>query len=199
MHADTAEFGGSAGEFDCVDDETLSKIRSMIRVLRVAVLVSMLATPCVGRTAEAPVAMMPVDACIAVAADAFGIDALPLKILHRTEAGREGLAQANDDGSVDLGPMQINSVHLGEFARFGIDYEDLRDNRGCANVLAAAYLFKRHLVAERGDVAMAIADYHSRNPRLALRYLGLVQQAIAAERRDLARHASAASTGDPPP
>jgi hypothetical protein len=141
------------------------------------------------QAAEAAPAAPPVDACIVEAARAFAIDALPLRVLHRTEAGRVGLAQPNDDGSVDLGPMQVNSVHLAEFARFGIGYEDLRDNRGCANVLAAAYLFKRHLVAERGDVAMAIADYHSRNPSHALRYLERVQQAIAAERRDLARRA----------
>lgn len=149
--------------------------------------VAALATSHAGRAAEATAVAPPVEACIVEAAQAFAIDALPLRVLQRTEAGRVGLAQPNDDGSVDLGPMQVNSVHLAEFARFGIGYDDLRDNRGCANVLAAAYLFKRHLVAEHGDVAMAMADYHSRNPRHALRYLERVQQAIAAERQALQR------------
>lgn len=148
--------------------------------------------------AEAPAATRAVDACIAFAAETFALDPLPLRVLRRTEAGQIGTVATNDDGSVDLGPMQINSVHLPELARFGIGYEDLRDNRGCANVLAAAYLFKRHLVAEHGDVAMALADYHSRNPRLAAHFLGLVQQAIAAERRELARRAAAASAGPSP-
>lgn len=147
--------------------------------------------PCLGRASEAGSVEPTVDACIALAARAFALDPLPLRILRRTEAGQVGTEARNDDGSVDLGPMQINSVHLPEFARFGLGYADLRDNRGCANVLAAAYLFKRHLVAERGNVAMAIADYHSRDPRHALRYLGLVQQAIAAERRSLARRSAA--------
>ena len=116
--------------------------------------------------------------CIDRVSATFGIDALPLELLREVEGGQAGTVRRNRDGSEDLGPMQVNSVHLPMLAAFGITREDLRDNRGCRNVLAATLLYLRHLRASRGDPARAIARYHSATPRHARRYLMRIQAAI---------------------
>jgi hypothetical protein len=122
-----------------------------------------------------------VDTCIDLAAKAYKIDPLPLHVIRKVEAGQPGTVSRNDNGTADLGPMQINSIHLKTFSAFGITYADLRDNADCKNVWAAAFLYRKHLNALDGDVVRAIAQYHSRTPRFAYRYLGLVKKVIDRE------------------
>lgn len=122
-----------------------------------------------------------VERCIDLAAKAYKIDPLALHVIRKVEAGQPGTVSRNDNGTDDLGPMQINTIHLDTFRGFGITYEDLRDNNDCKNVWAAAYLYKRHLKAQQGNVAKAIAYYHSRTPKFATRYLGLVKGVIDKE------------------
>lgn len=124
-----------------------------------------------------------VDTCIELAAKAYKIDPLPLQVIRKVEAGQPGTVSRNDNGTEDLGPMQINTIHLETFKGFGISYADLRDNTDCKNVWAAAFLYRKHLNAQGGNVAMAIAYYHSRTPKFAYRYLGLVKSVIDKEIR----------------
>lgn len=73
----------------------------------------------------------------------------------------------NADGSVDLGAFQINSVHLPELARYGIDRAALSDGCVCADVAAWHY---RRQVDMLGDGWQAVGAYHSRTPARAAWY-----------------------------
>lgn len=120
-----------------------------------------------------------VDQCIGVVANMYQIDPLPIYLLRDVEGGWEGAVRKNDNGTEDLGPMQVNSIHLAEFARYGISREDIRDNVGCRNVFVAVSLYVRHLHASEGNAAKAIARYHSKSPAYASVYLRKIANAIA--------------------
>ncbi|AVQ00268.1 transglycosylase (plasmid) [Ahniella affigens] len=128
-----------------------------------------------------------VDQCIVVVASMYEIDPLPIYLLRDVEGGWEGAVRKNDNGTEDLGPMQVNSIHLAEFGRYGISREDIRDNVACRNVFVAVSLYIRHLRASDGNAAKAIARYHSKSPAYASVYLRKIAAAIA--RRKQAKQA----------
>lgn len=140
-----------------------------------------------------------VHACIDRISARFAIEPLPLELLLEVEGGAVGSVRRNGDGSEDLGPMQVNTVHLPMFAALGISREDLRDNRDCRNVLAATLLYLRHLRDSGGDAARAIARYHSKTPRHALRYLLRVQGVIERRRAANGRMRSRRTDAIPAP
>lgn len=124
---------------------------------------------------------LPVGRCIDLVSAQFQIDPLPIHLLFEVEGGWAGAVRKNANGSEDLGPMQVNSIHLSEFAALGITREEIRDNTGCRNVFVAISLYLRHLQAADGNVAMAIARYHSKSATHASVYLGRIARII--ERR----------------
>lgn len=117
-----------------------------------------------------------VAACIDKAATAFGIDSLPLEILRDVEGGRPGLSSPNSNGTRDLGVMQINTTWLPQLATMGITEADVRDD-ACINVYVATYILVQEW-KRAGDVALAMARYHSPTPQYQARYLGRIQDAI---------------------
>ncbi len=64
----------------------------------------------------------------------------------------------NANGSIDVGAFQINSIHLPELARYGIDRAALADGCVCADVAAWHY---RRQIALQGDGWLAVGAYHS--------------------------------------
>lgn len=134
-----------------------------------------------GSAMDTALGELSVTDCVRVVSRQFDIDPLPIELLLEVEGGRVGTVRRNDNGSEDLGPMQINSIHLPDVALIGISRNDVRDNRRCRNVFAGVLLYVRHLDAAGGNPARALARYHSKTPRHALRYLGLIAGAI--ERR----------------
>jgi len=131
-----------------------------------------------GSAMDAARGELSVTDCVRVVSRQFDIDPLPIELLLDVEGGRVGTVRRNDNGSEDLGPMQINSIHLPELALIGISRDDIRDNRRCRNVFAGVLLYVRHLNAAGGNPARALARYHSKTPQHALRYLGLITRAI---------------------
>jgi hypothetical protein len=73
----------------------------------------------------------------------------------------------NADGSADLGAFQINSIHLPELARYGIDRTALAD--GCVGAEVAAWHYRRQ-VDRQGDGWQAVGAYHSRTSARAAWY-----------------------------
>ncbi|TXD57834.1 lytic transglycosylase domain-containing protein [Ralstonia sp. TCR112] len=67
----------------------------------------------------------------------------------------------NADGSVDIGQAQINSIHFGTLARYGVPRHALTD--ACVNVFVAAWLLKQKMV-RHGNTWRAIGAYHSETP-----------------------------------
>lgn len=60
------------------------------------------------------------EACIERAAAHYQAHPDLVRAVLRTEGGKVGQIRRNKNGTFDMGPMQVNSVHLPELARFGI-------------------------------------------------------------------------------
>ena len=73
----------------------------------------------------------------------------------------------NANGSIDLGAFQINSVHLSELRRYGIDRTALAD--GCVSAEVAAWHYRRQ-VERHGPSWQAVGAYHSQTPARAAWY-----------------------------
>ncbi len=85
------------------------------------------------------------------------------------------LIHMNSNGSLDIGMMGINSVHLrpeGELGKLGITMTHLKNE--CFNVLAGAYLLSLK-VAKYGNVWRAVGAYHSETPYFGAIYISKIQ------------------------
>jgi soluble lytic murein transglycosylase-like protein len=106
--------------------------------------------------------------CIADAATRHQVNAHVLRAIGWQESRLQPTALGhNADGSIDLGAFQINSVHLPELARYGIDRAALADGCVCADVAAWHY---RRQIDRQGDGWEAVGAYHSRTPARAAAY-----------------------------
>lgn len=119
--------------------------------------------------------------CVIDAARASGLPLAALIGILATENGKPGEAVQNDNGTFDLGPFQLNTIHVNELAAMGIAPEVvLRD--GCANAYAAAWLLRREYnrtAKNKGDIWQAIGAYHSRTPHRRDAYIVKVQSHLA--------------------
>jgi soluble lytic murein transglycosylase-like protein len=110
--------------------------------------------------------------CIADAAARHRVNAEVLRAIGWQESRLQPLALGrNADGSIDVGAFQINSVHLPELARYGIDRFALRD--GCVSADVAAWHYRRQIDLQ-GDTWLAVGAYHSRTPARATGYANRV-------------------------
>lgn len=73
----------------------------------------------------------------------------------------------NDNGSVDYGLMQINSVHLPTLSQYGISTGTLMEP--CKNVYIAAWHLRQKM-NKYGNTWQAVGAYHSETPSLRDRY-----------------------------
>lgn len=118
--------------------------------------------------------MRPLTAdCILDAARISGMPAAALFAILATEGGKTGEALSNKNGTWDMGPFQVNSVHLNELSAMGISPDAvLRDGR--VNVYAAAWLLRKEY-QRTGSLWRAIGAYHSRTPHRRDAYIRRVQ------------------------
>jgi hypothetical protein len=119
--------------------------------------------------------------CFSRAAERHGLDPLVLLAVLKVEGGRPGELALNTNGTVDLGPMSVNTVWLPVFAkRMGLPEAETRRRLaadGCANVAAAAFILKEK-IASTGSLWEGVAHFHSANPRLQGPYLTKVHAAF---------------------
>lgn len=129
------------------------------------------------RVTDAPRSLPNVQ-CFTHAAEGHGIDPLVLLAVLKVEGGRAGEVAINSNGSMDLGPMSINTVWLPVFAkRLDLSEEATMHhlaNDGCANAEAAAWILKQK-IDKKGSVWEGVAHFHSSNPRVQAPYLKKVQ------------------------
>ena len=118
--------------------------------------------------------MRPLTAdCILDAARISGMPVAALFAILATEGGKTGEALSNGNGTWDLGPFQVNSVHLNELSAMGISPEAvLRDGR--VNAYAAAWLLRKEY-QRTGSLWRAIGAYHSRTPHRRDAYIRRVK------------------------
>ena len=110
--------------------------------------------------------------CIDDAAARHRVNALVLRAIGWQESRLQPAALGrNADGSIDVGAFQINSVHLAELARYGIDRAALAD--GCVGAEVAAWHYRRQ-VERLGDGWQAVGAYHSRTGARAAWYANQV-------------------------
>lgn len=118
--------------------------------------------------------MRPLTAdCVLDAARVSGMPAAALFAILATEGGKIGEALSNKNGTWDVGPFQVNSVHLNELAAMGISPDAvLRDGR--VNAYAAAWLLRKEF-RRTGNLWQAIGAYHSRTPHRRDAYIRRVR------------------------
>jgi hypothetical protein len=134
--------------------------------------------------------------CLLAAAEAHRLPAAMLMVLLKVEGGRLGHVSQNDNDTLDIGPMQVNTIWVTKIAARwrttpAAAFLALRDNL-CANLEGGAWILARALAEAKDDFWGGVAIYHSHKPEHQGRYLRLV---LAATRRlqDQAGHAPPAT------
>lgn len=112
-------------------------------------------------------------ACLMLASQTYDVPPALLVGIYKAEGGKVGQEVHNENGSYDLGPMQINTVWMPELAeKWGISEvkarEIVRDDP-CTNVGVAAWILRNH-INETQDLAQALQHYHSKTPRYGTKY-----------------------------
>ena len=115
--------------------------------------------------------------CVLDSAIKRNIPANVLLAVGQHEAGKEGSAIRNTDGSLDFGRTGINSITVDdvmpEMKKYGVTREQvvyyLRYD-GCYNYDMAAYVLQKHLRNCNFDFWTCVARYHSKSPEPNKRY-----------------------------
>lgn len=110
--------------------------------------------------------------CLAAVAEQYEIHVDVLLALLIVEGGTVGKnSRSNGNGSYDIGPFQLNTIHLPDLAKLGVDEDDLR-NDGCLNAAVAGWHLRRVMtpqvmarVNDEQSYLQAIALYHSATPQ----------------------------------
>jgi len=138
-----------------------------------------------------------IEACIYAAASVYREPPAVLLILLNVEGGTLGAVSHNTNGTVDIGPMQVNQLWIPKLsAHWRADpestYEALRDNF-CANVEAGAWILRQGLDRAHGDFWGGVGYYHSYDPVYQNVYLrSVLTQALRLEQMAKAEPAAPA-------
>jgi len=124
--------------------------------------------------------------CLQQVSQKYGIHMDVFFAILMVEGGTVGQNnKGNTNGTYDIGPFQINSMHLPWLNDMGITETQLRNN-GCVNANVAAMLIQRSVMNERvlstitdgRTYLAALARYHSATPVHNERYAGLLANAF---------------------
>ena len=133
---------------------------------------------------DLPPAITPVTAaCVSYAAQAFGFNEDIQYAILIVEGGTAGkTSPPNKNNSFDIGPAQINSIHLPALKKAGITQEMLTNN-GCMNIYVQAHFIATAIntagpIRTEEDYLFAIARYHSKNKPVAALYVKKLQAAF---------------------
>ena len=84
------------------------------------------------------------------------------------EGGAVGLASANKNGTVDYGPMQINSIWLSKIRLYGYTQHQLQYDP-CVNVKVGAWILSQN-IANAATTWRGVGSYHSHTAILNQQY-----------------------------
>lgn len=122
--------------------------------------------------------------CLIDASRKFQIPLAVILTIMDVEKGMVGMASRNKNGTHDLGPMQINTVHLDILTRkFGVTHNDLQTN-GCLNVHVGTWRIASLLKETGGDLWEALGRYHSRTRYHKTKYQGYVSRSYKKLKND---------------
>lgn len=123
------------------------------------------------------------------AARTFGIDSALLKRIAIIESSLNPNAiNRNKNGTLDIGLMQINTIHLRRLSKIGVTETVLRDPE--VNIYVAALLLSSHI--RRGGYNLeSIGRYHSANPTYKSQWLKRLAMATIPEGKNTTQPLSA--------
>jgi hypothetical protein len=117
---------------------------------------------------------VPFAACMALIASLYNLPPRVLPSIHVVEGGQASTVHLNRDGSEDLGYMQVNTRWLPDLSNYsGLPVATVRQNlltRPCFNIAAAGLILRVYLDETKGNLMLAVGDYHSHTPQLNSAY-----------------------------
>jgi len=133
---------------------------------------------------------IPYVACMALVAGLYHLPPRVLPSIQAVEGGYSGRVSANQDGSEDLGVMQVNTLWIAPLARnTGLAPNALRNRLiedACFNISAAGAIMRVYLDETHGNLMRAIGNYHShtaaRNTAYQARVMSAAQRLFAIAR-----------------
>ncbi len=113
--------------------------------------------------------------CVESAAAAHRLPAAVIVTLLQVEGGSLGRVSQNTNATVDIGPMQVNTIWVPIVARHwsaspADTYLALRDSF-CANVEAGSWILRQAIDDAHGDFWEGVGFYHSHDPGYKADYL----------------------------
>ena len=107
--------------------------------------------------------------CSISAAVKYEVPANIVLAVAEKEGGKPGQWVKNTNGTHDVGPMQFNTLYLGDLAKYGITANDVAA-AGCYSFDLAAWRLRQHIRKDKGDLWTRAANYHSRTPQFNVVY-----------------------------
>ena len=127
---------------------------------------------------------VPFVACMALVASIYGLPPRVLPSIHAVEGGQPGTVSRNNNGSEDLGVMQVNTIWLPALSAYTrLPQASVRERlvgNACFNIAAAGAIMRSYLDEAGGNLMQAVGNYHSHTPPLHRAYQDRV---LAAARR----------------
>jgi len=116
--------------------------------------------------------------CIAQAAQCFQVNPLLIKAIIWHESKNQPQAvNINKNRTVDVGIMQINTVHFSSLKARGIDEQRIRQD-SCANVFSGTWILKQK-IEQYGYSWDGIGSYHSSTAMPREKYVQKIVSIIA--------------------
>lgn len=112
--------------------------------------------------------------CISEVAHCFQINPLIIRAIIFKESGnRRNVFNKNKNNTIDVGIMQINSLHFPSLMKMGISERQLRES-SCINIFSGTWILKQR-IQHHGYTWDSIGMYHSRTPYYHDKYVnGLI-------------------------
>ncbi|WP_010598550.1 lytic transglycosylase domain-containing protein [Rickettsiella massiliensis] len=112
--------------------------------------------------------------CINRAALMYQVPARLILAVLAIEGGRRGSAIQNKNGSVDYGPMQINSCWLPMLQTYGYTQQQIQYDP-CINVQVGTWILSKN-IAQAATLWRGVGNYNSKKPNLNRRYQNKVAE-----------------------
>lgn len=116
------------------------------------------------------------ERCIVPASEFHRVNPFVLRAILNVESRLNPAAvNRNDNGTVDIGIGQMNSMHLRELQAHGITSSHLQD--ACIGTYVAAWHLRKQ-ITRYGNTWFGVAAYHSATPYFNQRYQALVKNEL---------------------
>ena len=107
--------------------------------------------------------------CSVMASITYDVPANIVLAVAELENGKPGMYNRNENGTYDVGVMQLNTQYLADLSRYGITARDVASS-GCYPYMLATWRLNRHITHDKGDLWTKAANYHSRKAQYNASY-----------------------------